>query len=488
MVREKMIWCRWLVLALGALLTPGAVVADELEAGPIFHEFKLTLAPGHRTEAAGPFFYFEEKESTRLWALPPLFSHTLNEDTDFEEYDFLYPLLGYDRFGEEYRWQFFQLFSFAGGQTQSGTNDHRFTLFPVYFQQRSLIPENNYTAVLPFYGTIRHRLFKDEMHWVMWPGYVRTKKKEVTTWNAPYPFFHIRRGPGLDGWQFWPLLGNEHKVPTTRTNIWADVEAVPGHNKFFLVWPFFFNDHNGVGSTNETHSQAFIPLYSFTRSPLRDSTTFPWPLGFTYTDDREQKYREWDMPWPLIVFARGEGKTMNRVWPLFSRAHNDTLEKSWYLWPVYHRSHLRSEPLDRTRTRIFFFLYSDLTEKNTETEAALHRVDCWPFYTARHDLNGNERLQILSILEPIFPNNKSIERNYSPLYSLWRSEKNVETGATSRSLLWNLYRHDATPETTNASLLFGLFKHTTGPEGSRWRIFYMPAGGTKAAAEPEPAK
>ena len=40
------------------------------------------------------------------------------------------------------------------------------------------------------------------------------------------------------------------------------------------------------------------------------------------------KYREWDAPWPLIVFARGEGKTTTRVWPLYSRAHNATLESS----------------------------------------------------------------------------------------------------------------------------------------------------------------
>lgn len=157
------------------------------------------------------------------------------------------------------------------------------------------------------------------------------------------------------------------------------------------------------------------------------------------------------------------------------------------LWPVYKRDRIHSNPLDRDRLRIMFFLYSDLTEKNTATGAAMHRADFWPFYTARHDLNGNERVQALAILEPIFPNNKSIERNYSPLYSIWRSEKNAATGATSRSLLWNLYRRDTTPETTNASLLFGLLKRQTGPDGSRWRVFYISMGGTKKpVAAPAP--
>ena len=120
-------------------------------------------------------------------------------------------------------------------------------------------------------------------------------------------------------------------------------------------------------------------------------------------DDREKKYREWDAPWPLIVFARGEGKTTTRVWPFFSHAHNATLESDFYLWPIYKYNRVHSAPLDSRRTRICFFLYSDLTEKNTETEAARRRVDFWPFFTYRRDFNGNSRLQVVALLEPFLP-------------------------------------------------------------------------------------
>ena len=178
---------------------------------------------------------------------------------------------------------------------------------------------------------------------------------------------------------------------------------------------------------------------------MRDSTTVIWPF-FNYVDDREKKYREWDAPWPLVVFARGEGKTTTRVWPFFSQAHSATLESDFYLWPIYKYNRVHSAPLDRRRTRICFFLYSDLTEKNTETEAVRRRVDFWPFFTYRRDFNGNSRLQVLALLEPFLPSSKSIERDYSPLWSVWRSEKNPRTGAASQSLLWNLYRHDTTPD------------------------------------------
>ncbi len=60
----------WLGLAVSE--TPSAARAESLHAGPLFDEFDLTLAPGHRTEALGPFFYSEQKETQRTWAVPPV--------------------------------------------------------------------------------------------------------------------------------------------------------------------------------------------------------------------------------------------------------------------------------------------------------------------------------------------------------------------------------------------------------------------------------
>jgi len=82
-------------------------------------------------------------------------------------------------------------------------------------------------------------------------------------------------------------------------------------------------------------------------------------------------------------------------------------------------------------------------------------------------------------LEPLLPNNRGIERNYSPLWSLWRSEANPKTGASSQSLLWNLYRHERTPQIRKCSLLFGLFQYQSGSEGGRLRVFYIPVAQTR---------
>jgi hypothetical protein len=451
---------------------------DGLHAGFLYDEFSLTLTPGHRIEAAGPFFYSEERETQHSWAIPPFFSRATDPTVEYEEYDFLYPLLTYDKFGEETRWQFFQLFAFATGGAQTGKTDHRFTLFPIYFQQRSKDPTQNYTAVIPFYGHIRNRLFRDEINFVMMPFYVQTRKHDVITYNMPYPFFHLRHGNGLNGWQVWPLVGHEHKDITTRTNGFGDTEQIPGHNRLFILWPFFSETTTGIGSDNVAHQHALLPFYVLYRSKLRDSSTVCWPF-FTWTNDREKNYREWDGPWPFIAFARGEGKTINRFWPIFSQAHSTNLENNVYLWPVYKYNRIKSAPLDRDRTRIMLFLYNDVNDRNIETGKSARRAAFLPFYTYRRDLNGNQRLQILSILEPFLPTNKSVERNYSPVYALWRAEKNAETHATSQSLLWNLYRRQTAPQTKKISLLFGLFQYQSSAEGKHWRVCYIPVGKEK---------
>jgi hypothetical protein len=109
-------------------------------------------------------------------------------------------------------------------------------------------------------------------------------------------------------------------------------------------------------------------------------------------------------------------------------------------------------------------------------------VDFLPFFTYKRDFTGMEKLQVLTLLEPLFPNNKSIERDYSPLWALWRTEHNPKTDADSQSLLWNLYRRQTTPETKKISLLFGLFQYQSGPEGRRWRVIYVPFGKTPGPA------
>ena len=224
-----------------------------------------------------------------------------------------------------------------------------------------------------------------------------------------------------------------------------------------------------------------LPFYSLVRSPQRDSTTVIWPL-FTHVTDHEKKYREWQTPWPMIVFARGEGKTASRIFPFFSRAQNTNQESVFYLWPVYKFKRIHGAAVDRSRTRILLFLYSDTFQKNLETDKSRRRMDFWPLFSRTRDYNGNDCLQVFAPLEPILPFSESVEREYSPIWSVWRAEKNPATGASSQSLLWNLYRRDTASSSKKCSLLFGLFQYQSTAGGRQMRLFYVPVLKTKPAS------
>ena len=460
-----------LVLA-GIIISQFSALAEDSSLGFLFDRFQLTLEEGCRTEAAGPFFYSQQTESESVWAIPPFFSCARNPSVESHEDDFLYPLLSHIRYGQEQRWQFGQLISTAAGQQPDETEVKRFTLYPIYFQQRAADTNLNYTAVVPFYGRLKNRMFHDEIYFILFPFFSETRKRDVVSDNYVYPIVSVSHGDGLAGWQVWPFVGREHKAVTTLTNGFGDTTLVAGHEHSFYLWPFYLKQDNGIGTDNSEKFRASIPFFAISRSPQRDSTSVLWPI-FASIDDRAKKYHEWQGPWPFVIFTRGEGKHTSRVWPLFSESRNHTQESDSYLWPLYKFSHTQSAPLDQQRSRVLFYLYSRLSEKNTETSAEKARLDMWPFFTWRHDFNGNERLQVFAPFEPAVPDNRGIERNWSPLWSLWRAEDNRKTGAGSRSLLWNLYRRETAPAQKKVSLLFGLFQYQSNKETEQTKLFYF---------------
>jgi hypothetical protein len=449
---------------------------EPLEAGPLVHEFRLTLEPGWRREMLGPLLFNESREDGRKsWGFAPLFVHEGNAGTDHEEYDVLYPLLTYDRFGDEYRWQLAQWISFSGRRTIDDEPSHGINLFPFFFSSFSSNPTNSYWALFPVYGHLINRFFRSEVRFVLAPLYVQSRRGDLITENYVYPFFHRRHG-GAQGWQFWPLYGTEHREPKRITDSEGDTRLIPGYDKHFVLWPLWLYQRGEIGTENPTVTYGSLPLFGVRRSPLLNSEFL---LLFNHTVDREKHYREWGTPWPLVVFARGEGKTANRVWPLFSRVDKGPLHTEFYAWPLWYRHTADLPNLYRDRKRIVFFLWSDLTERNKKTGREFRRRDLWPLFTHRQDLNGNTRLQIFAPVEPMLPNNKSFERGWSPLWSLWRAEHSSKTGASSQSLLWNLWRRDATTNSVRTSFLFGIVKTERTEEGRRWRWFWV--GGKKRA-------
>ncbi len=497
--------CLLCLLTLGCTVGMRSRAAEEpLSAGFLYDSFPLTFEPGIRTEAVGPIYATEERwpddavppgtdpfdaeppvtKIARTFTLAPLFNWNWEPTVENVSWDLAYPVITYDRYGGEYRLQVFQMLSFSGGRTQARAEGHAFTLVPfLWFRRSEADPSLNYTAVWPFYGYLQKRLFRDETRFILWPLYAQTRKRDVITDNYLVPIVHVRRGDGLKGWQVWPFYGTEHKDLTTRTNGLGLVETVPGRDMRFVLWPFYAHNNLDIGSTNPVQQRMLLPFYSLQRSPAKDRDIYLWPFGPTFVRDREMGYDQTSFLWPVFAFADGEGKQATRIWPLYSVTRFKESQSQTYLWPLYWHKDVNRDPLERHTTRVAFFVYTDVETRNRQTGKVSRRSDLWPFFVSRQGTDGSKRFQALSLLSPILPENKTIQRVYEPLWALWRSEQNGQTGAKSHSLLWNLYRRDSTLDTHKTSVLFGLIQHRSSPEGKRWRFFFLPTGKKKSGKD-----
>ena len=411
----------------------------------------------------GPFLAEKTNPHGERFSLPILYSHTRDDRIEHREWDVLYPLISFDQYGAEKRLHFFQLLSFSGAGHETGDSETT-TVFPFYFHKESPDESQNYHALFPFYGTVKNRLLRDEVKVVAFPLYVQSKKRDVVTDNYLAPFFHLREGNGLKGWQLWPLAGWETKGLTTKTNVMGDVSPVGGHKKLMIAWPIYFHDRTDLETDNPKNHRALLPLFSHFKSPTRTSVSAPWPFGITVTKDEEKKFKEIGAPWPLIVFARGEGKTNNRVWPLFGRGHKEGFASQFYLWPAYRGQELETDYDLIKQHRLLLLLYVDKTETRKTTNESKRRRDLWPLFVWRTTSAGDQEFQLGAPMRPLFPVNETIARHYSPAFALWRSVRSAESGTRSTSFLWNLYRREVREKDVKGSALFGLVRWTRSGE------------------------
>jgi len=463
---------------LGALLSAVAPCLAQAEGDGIFTlwplvDYRASEANGYSSlSLLGPLFKQTQAPKASLLSLRPFFSHLQQDGYDYREV--LYPLFRQE--GAEDRGNFSLLGLFTGDygeQTEGAENEHM--LFPFFFWRDNDRPDD-YFAFFPFWGTILDKYGRDSIRFRLFPLYSRTQKKETVTTNILWPFFASVEGPEESGFKAWPLYGASRKQ---------------GHyRKLFVLWPLYFNYDLAIGSENPETYRALYPFYVSRQSPVLSSRTWFWPF-FSRTQDREKDYDQWFYPWPLWGHATGTYKQGIRVLPFYSKERTGGVEKTWLLWPFFRHERSEIDQLSQEHFRVLFFLYSDLRESSIGGKGyEKRRVSLWPLATYRR-LDGVSRLSLFSLLEPFFPENEKIERNWSPLWSIYRHAWDTQ-GNEATSLLWNLYwkerRGDKLAfelfpllnartgpgEGTRIDILKGLLRYSSNAQGRSLRLFFLP--------------
>lgn len=421
----------------------------------------------------GPFLKHETKGNETEYTLRPLFYRAV-DDGGVSQTDVLYPVFGHKR-GEGFnRFHLFHLLHYDFGERETGSRKRSY-LFPFLFYGEE--EQGRYMAFFPFGGTLYNWFGRDRISFTLFPLYSRTERGTTRVDNVLWPFFAKITGEGESGYKFWPFYGQSQKQGVYR-------------KKFFL-WPVFFSESVDLDGENPMEVRAAWPFYVSKDSPQMSYRSVLWPF-FSRTENRVKDYTVWNAPWPLVRVTKGEKYHGLRILPFYADETMDVKRQRWYLWPVYKIEEMSTELIERRRDRVLFFLYSDLKETKWDMGESKRRVDLWPLFGYKRT-NGVSHLHVLSLIEPFFPENHSIERLWSPLWRIYQ-QKWDQQGNHVVSLLWNLYWHERQGEQvawelfplidyrkesaskSKVRFLKGLLSYSNDASGKKLNLFYLPWG------------
>ncbi len=396
----------------------------------------------------------------------------VGEEEQTENY-FLYP------FGRDYRekericWSnFFGLFNYdwrfsSEKQYQEGQ------FLPFVFFRKGYGVESDYAAVWPLGGAVKNFLGKDRSDWFLWPLWVKTYKGEQVNYWAPWPFVTVRKGDS-QGFALWPLGGHFYKENA--------------YDERYAIWPLFYRHQ--YWKPEKSLKTGFLPLYAYEKTANVKDLSIIWPI-WGHRWEKHPHYEEHRILWPLWVQGKGDTRLINRWAPFHTYSENKAHKsnKEWFLWPFIKQQNWIEQSVAIHQEQFLYFLFWHQEQKNAQTGEFLgNKTHFWPFYSYWNNGKGHEQVQALSPFEVFFPNNKMIREIYTPLFSLYRYEKDGNT--IRQSFLFKLFyekqdplgqhlkysiflEYKNKPQEKYFSLLKGLLEYKRIKEEKSFRIFWI---------------
>jgi len=242
--------------------------------------------------------------------------------------------------------------------------------------------------------------------------------------------------------------------------VFGDVSSVAGHDRRFVMWPFYYKQHTTT-SAQRIYSGIRVRC-RFTISCARHTRFDDSAMAFFFSsiDDREKKYHEWHLPW-LCSDRPGRGKTYHAFLSFYARrtagtnvppdASATTQESNFYLWPLYTYKRFHSDPVRPLSQPHFVFpLFRHHPEKYPEviSEEDFGLLTLTSATTTQHQTAGP--FHPGTYLPAEQKHRAAILRRFIRFGGRRRILRRV---VPAKSLLWNLYRHQTTPDSKRNSFL-----------------------------------
>jgi hypothetical protein len=392
---------------------------------------------------------FQQSGPAETHGLRPLFQESTTDGV--VQGNALYPLFTWRRERDYGSFSFIELVNSKDDRENAGNPDHRFDVWPIYFSHQAADPAESYRALFPLGGTIKHRFGKDRINFVLFPIYAHTEKNGRQITHTPWPFVRFIAGEGYHGFQFWPLFG--------RSSHDGD------YDDQFYLWPFGYKSTANLSEAIPDMNVGVLPFYARDTGPGYISETYGWPFfGYTHRT-APYRYDEQRYFWPLVVQAKGDDRLVNRWAPFYTHSVIKGTDKTWLLWPLYRNERWEADGVAQQKNQVLFFLWWSLDQQSLTNPAAApaHKSHLWPLFSSWDNGAGRRQLQALSPFEVFFPDNDTVRQLWSPLFALYRYERNPDSSSRS-SLLWNAVTWQQTPVKREFHLgpLFSVHSDSTG--------------------------
>ncbi len=391
-----------------------------------------------------------------------------------EEVRILWPIMRYRETERDCSWWVLPVAMYTAKQRHGGWDRNLYVL--PFFAWGSAPGEGTSWAIFPLAGRLSSFFGYDDARFVLFPLYLRLQDGPQRSYHVLFPFVNWLEGGRRSGWRVWPFFAVYRAT---------GVAGNPRYERYYVLWPFFSYQRNGLNTRAPSTAYVFFPFYGRISSSRLTRTYILWPL-YSQEEDRKRHLRSYGMPLLPIRYARGDDLYQLDVWPFFGwrrlGSPNSTEQRfrQFALWPFQRYEEDQEEDLEARRFYVLpFWWHSRTTEKRGRTWRT--RAKAWPFF-AREATETGERWEALSLL-PWF--DQDVERFWGRLWTLARYIRNGRHRAFE--LLWGLFSWEEDEASVSWSIAGGLFGLKKQDAGTTYRVLFLPLsfGGR---SEPQAAK
>jgi len=502
----------WLLM--GALALPGCATG-RVNLWPLFfHETRWVETAAGRQRAATteflyPFFSCESYDNGNWHALRPLYNYEYRRKEGQHRVQYLWPLgLHFKDRDQETHHRFFPLFeyekAFCSATDRYSVHAHLLQLIRWGSDEQW----GPYFAIIPL-GGVTHHVIGDTWSFILFPLYSHYRSGTYVRDDLPWPF--IGYGRASDGtktmYRLWPFYVYQHKNTLGRPM----GELRVRHD---LMWPFARWGRLDRGGKHYFTIFVAAPFYSHVErrdrnGKLVDARRFVLGISFGHIGEEDQAVSGWSALWSLVRGGRSAEQDEFRIMPFYwSRAryadkeHRPELRwtRRWMPWPLVCTDSDRLDPAHIKKGFVIaplYWHYTDIFPQETSQPLKGRRITLWPLMTWEKEPRGDKHFWILSHgwRDPT----QGYKRNYRAFLDFFQYHSNPQGEGEVRlfSRLYHqrrtergryfslacLFTYDSTAEVVGeegsyVSFLFDLVKCSWTDRGTRWRLFYIPLGGT----------